>query len=83
MKYYTFKRESNNFDDILSDISIKPAIRLKIRWKNYLMLGFTENNKNENIFGYIVLKYGEHISNPINRDYTPIPNVDYLPVRST
>lgn len=81
MKYYTFKNEANDFEDILNDISIKSAIKLKIKWTNHLILGFTENAKNENIFGYIVLKYGDYIFNPI-KDYTPIPNVDYKPKRN-
>jgi hypothetical protein len=81
MKYYTFKRESNNFDDILSDNNIKPAIRTKISWVNHIMLGFSDNLKNENIFGYIVLKYGENIINPIEKDFTPIPNIDYIPIQ--
>ena len=83
MKYYTFKRESDNFDDILTDINIKSAIKTRMRWKYYLLIGLTENDdKHKNIFGYIVLKYGENIVNPIERDFTPIPNVDYVPIRN-
>lgn len=81
MKYYTFKRESDNFDDILKDSNIKFSIKTKIRWRQYLMIGLSENSKSENVFGYIVLKYGENIVNPIEKDYTPIPNVDYIPKR--
>lgn len=81
MKYYTFKRESDNFDDILKDSTIKFSIKTKLRWKYYLMIGLDENNENENIFGYLILKYGEDIVNPIEKDYTPIPRVDYMPKR--
>lgn len=81
MKYYTFKRESNNFDDILSDTNVKTAIRTKIRWLNHLILGFSDSDQNQNIFGYIVLKYGENIVNPIETDFTPVPNKDYIPIK--
>ena len=81
MKYYTFKRESDDFNDILKDTNIKSSIKTKIRWRHYLMIGLTENNKSKNIFGYIVLKYGDDIVNPVEKDYTPIPNVDYIPKR--
>lgn len=79
MKYYTFYSESNNFEEILKDPLIKKAIRHKIIWGQHVMLGFPENKHNNNLFGYIVLKYGDLITNPINKDYTPIPNLDYLP----
>lgn len=81
MKYYTFFRESNDFRDILTDTNIKGSIKTKISWLNHLLLGLTEGNKSENIFGYIVLKYGEDITNLVEKDYTPIPNVDYIPKR--
>jgi hypothetical protein len=81
MKFYTFKRESNNFDDLLNDSSIKSAIKTKIIWVNHVMLGFSEDSKNENLFGYIVLKYGEYIVNLTEKDYTPKPNIDYFPIR--
>jgi len=80
MKYYTFKRESNDFNDILSDPTIKKHIKTKISWLGHLMLGLSEST-NDGILGYTVLKYGDDICNPIHRDYTPIPNVDYKPIR--
>lgn len=78
MKYYTFKRESNNFDDILSDINVKKHIKTKITWLNHLLIGLAHSTS-DGVFGYIVLKYGEDIHNPVNKDYTPIPNKDYIP----
>lgn len=82
MKYYTFFSENNKFDELLDDTNIKPFIKTKIKWKNHLMLGLSENkDKSENIFGYIVLRYGDNIVNPFAKDYTPIPNVDYIPIR--
>lgn len=83
MKYYTFYRESNSFDDILFDSSVKPLIKTKIRWSNYLMLGFSDVIKHQNIFGYIVLKYGDSIVNPFEKDFSPVPFKDYIPVQKS
>lgn len=80
MKYYTFKRESNDFKDILNDATLKANTKTKIKWVNHLMIGLSEKTE-DNVLAYIVLKYGEDITNPINKDYTPIPNVDYVPKR--
>jgi hypothetical protein len=75
MKYYTFKRESNDFDDILSDNVIKQKIKTKVSWSSNLLLGFSDNN--DNLFGYIVLKYGDSIVNPFEKDFKPIMGIDY------
>lgn len=81
MKYYTFKRESNEFTDILKDPAFKDLIKLKIKWKYHLMIGLSSKAE-EGTYGYIVLKYGEEIVNPVNKDFTPIAGVDYTPRRS-
>jgi hypothetical protein len=80
-KHYTFKRESNNFDDIIKDPSLKKYIKIKIKWSQHLMIGLSYNVDDSTI-GYMVLKYGEDITNPINKDYTPIPGLDYIPKRN-
>jgi hypothetical protein len=80
MKYYTFKRESNDFSDILSDVNVKKYIRTKIRWLEHLMIGLAHTTQ-EGVYGYIVLKYGEDICNLTEKNYTPIPFVDYVPKR--
>jgi len=81
MKYYTFERESNNFDDILKDPGIKSAIYSKITWKNHLMIGLDEygSQKIDQLSSYIVLKYGDDIRTSLTKDYTPIMDVDYTP----
>lgn len=80
MKYYTFERESNNFDDILKDTGIKSAIYIKLSWDNHLMIGLDEfNEKIEQLSSYIVLKYGDDIRTSLTKDYTPIMDVDYTP----
>ena len=76
MKYYTFYRENNNFEDILTDINLKKVIKFKIRWFQYLMIGIPEDEKQ---FSYITLKYGDDIKPPDIKDFTPVPGVDYVP----
>ena len=55
MKYYTFYRENNNFDDILNDLIIKKIIDEKIRWFQYLIIGM--NEKHEQTFNTISKPY--------------------------
>ena len=82
MKYYTFYRESNNFDDILKDINLKKFVSEKTRWENYLQIGISEYKKDaETIFSYITLKYGDEIRTNLTKDYTPKANIDYTPIR--
>ena len=80
MKHYTFYREDNKFDDILNDKTIKSNVCTKISWNMHLILGF-KYGIDDSILGYIVLKYGDDILNNVVKDHTPIPNVDYLPIR--
>lgn len=77
MKYYTFYRENNNFDDILNDQIIKKIIDEKIRWFQYLIIGM--NDKHEQTFSYITLKYGDEMKQELVKDFSPIPGIDYIP----
>jgi glutaredoxin-related protein len=79
MKYINFYRENNNFDDILKDANIKKHIKEKTKWLNHLCIGILE--KEERIFSYITLKYGDEMRNKLTKDYSPIPNIDYIPKR--
>jgi hypothetical protein len=78
MKHVTFYRNNNDFTDILTDSILKKAVDEKITFKNYLILGITDDDK---IFSYITLKYGESIRTNIVKDRSPVPNVDYIPIR--
>ena len=80
MGYWIFERESNNFKDILNDTSIKPLIRIKISWKNHLMIMLNnDNNKVENVESYIALKFGDSLKKgELVKNYTPIDGVDYI-----
>ena len=78
MKYYTFFRENNNFDDILSDNSVKKIIATKIKWHQHLMIGIHKEGNEQN-FSLITLKYGEDMINNLTKDFTPVAGVDYMP----
>jgi hypothetical protein len=77
MKYYTFYRENNNFDDILNDQIIKKIIDEKLRWFQHLIIGM--NEKHDQTFSYITLKYGDEMKQELVKDFSPIPGVDYIP----
>lgn len=77
MSYILFHRVSDNFNDILSDKVIKKKIRLKMSFKNYLILGLED----ETSVSYMILKYGDDIVNmsDVLPDRSPKPNIDYTP----
>lgn len=80
MKYYTFYRESNNFDDILSDIIIKKFADTRLRWYKYLMVGISESIKDsDQYYSLLTLKYGEDMVSTVCKDFTPVAGVDYMP----
>ena len=79
MKNFTFYRENNKFDDILNDITLKKHIHLKLHWYQYLIIGC--NDITDGIEGYLMLKFGDDLRKLTDKDYTPIPNVDYIPIR--
>lgn len=78
MKYYTFFRESNDFKDILTDANLKKYIQTNIGWNNHLMISLSPKI-DERVLGYLVLKYGDELTNPLKKDFAPIPNKDYIP----
>lgn len=79
MSYTVFYRESNKFDDILSDPVIKKSIRFKMSFKDFLILKL-DDDKNTS---YMIIKYGDDVTSLGNfiPDRTPIPNKDYIPER--
>jgi hypothetical protein len=78
MIHYTFKRESNDFTDILKDSSLKKEIDFQLSWNKHILLGFRDDVPQKTL-GYIVIKYGDEITNPFEFNYLPIANVDYIP----
>jgi len=79
MKHFTFYRESNKFDDILNDPTLKKHIYIKLQWYQHLTIGC--NDLTESIQGYLMLKFGEDLRSLTDKNYTPIANVDYVPKR--
>ena len=77
MKYYTFYRENNNFDDIEKDNIVKKFAETKIKWHQHLMIGIHKEGNEQN-FSLITLKYGEDMVNNLTKDFTPIAGVDYM-----
>lgn len=78
MKYYTFYRENNKFEDILKDPIVKKLARTKVTWYQFLMIGIPSENNEQN-FSYITLKFGDDIQKPEYKDFTPVAGVDYIP----
>jgi hypothetical protein len=83
MKFLTFARENNNFDDILKDSSLSKKYKTKLQYEGNLILGFPEGKEFGKVLSYIMLKYGDDMQDfhSIVPDRTPVPNVDYVPVR--
>jgi len=78
MKYYTFYRENNNFDDIENDNIVKKFATHKTKWYQYFMIGMVKHGNEQN-FSMLTLKYGEDMVNNLTRDFTPVAGVDYMP----
>ena len=78
MKYYTFYRENNNFDDIESDNIVKKFAETKIKWHQHFMIGMKKDGNDQN-FSMLTLKYSEDMVNNLTKDFTPIAGVDYIP----
>jgi hypothetical protein len=81
MKYYTFYNADSDFSPLLKDPAIKKRIALKITWLDHMMIGFTQDKKNEAIDSYIMLKYGESLVTDLIKDLSPKPGIDYHPAK--
>ncbi len=78
MKTFVFKRENNKFDDILKDKVIKPAIREKYKFSEYLIVRVEDKPE---VLAYLTLMFSEELLNmrDLVPDRTPKPNIDYAP----
>lgn len=78
MKTYIFRRESDNFDDVLKDKNIKKYIVEQYELTNHLIIRVEDTPE---ALAYIVLMFGEELVNlkDIVPDRTPVMNVDYVP----
>jgi hypothetical protein len=83
MTTYTFARESNNFDDILKDPNVKKYIDEVTTWEGHLMINMSDYTKDiDKVKMYVTLKYGDDLCRPLTKDYKPVMNVDYTPIRN-
>lgn len=81
MKYFTFDRESENFDDILTDPVLKKVRSMRIEYPGSLMIGFDEENRNAaSLISYITIKYCDDIKSDVVVDHSPKPYIDYIPL---
>lgn len=80
---FLFKRESNDFSDILNDTNIKKEVCLTMTFDEHLILGIEENSNAEKVKSYILLKYGEDLINfgHVIPDRSPVAGKDYMPER--
>lgn len=81
MKFFKFYRESDDFEDILKDASIKKSIDLKISWNRHLIIGLRDES--EQTQSLITLKYGDDMISDLVKDFTPVPGVDYIPKKDS
>ena len=80
MKFYTFFREDNKFDDIESDPIIKKIASTRVRWFQHFMIGIYDyGDANSQNFSLLTLKYGDDMIHSLTKDFTPIAGVDYIP----
>lgn len=73
-KTFYFYRENNQFDDLLSESSIKKAL-YKMTCHQYLIVNgmFTMQE-----LAFLTIKYGDEMKSPVV-DYSPKPGIDYIP----
>ena len=78
MRTYVFKRESNNFDDILKDKNIKKYIVEQYQFIEHLILRVQDKPE---VLAYLLLVFGEELTSmkDIVPDRTPVMDVDYVP----
>jgi hypothetical protein len=80
MKTFVFKRENNNFDDVLKDKNIKKYIVEKYKFAEHLIIRVEDTPE---ALAYITLMFSEELVSMRNLipDRTPKPNIDYVPKR--
>lgn len=78
MKTYYFKRENNDFTDLVAEKCLQKRDIEKMFYYQHLIIvaDFTDKE-----LSYLTLKYGDEMVNPII-DNRPIPNVDYKVVKT-
>ena len=75
MKYYTFKGNKTELNDILTDAVIGKKIRTKLISEQHLIAGIEVDEQTES---YVVIKFGDYMT-PICKDRSPVMFKDYWP----
>lgn len=83
MNYYIFKKEDDDFSEMLSDNTLKPLLKFIIKFHQHLILS-SYDDFNEKLSSYITLKYGDYIVNKYDMfiDNSPKMHLDYTPDRN-
>jgi hypothetical protein len=83
MKIFIFKKEDNDFEEILNDTSLKKGCKNFLRWDKHLLFLFENGKMTEDFESYLILKFGDYLVSPNNliKDFTPRPYIDYIPKR--
>jgi hypothetical protein len=79
-KQYFFNSSTDDFTELLNDKTLKKFFGHKLKYNNHICIEFV-NNFSDKEDGYLLLKYGDMIVDPIT-DFSPIPNVDYIVKRN-
>lgn len=79
-KIYILKNETNDFDDFLTDPTVKKYVEGKISYDDHMIVLMDENIA-EDIKSYIILKYGDMIKDLdyMVVDRSPVMFEDYWP----
>ena len=83
--YFVFRSEDGKYP-ILKDPAVgKKYIACKMINSQMLILGISYRNRDEaeKLKSYIQLKYDAETLNNVIVDRSPIPNVDYVPIKKT
>ena len=80
MKTFIFRRENNNFDDVLKDKNIKKYIIERYTFSEHLIIRVEDTPA---ALAYITLMFSEELvsMNQLIPDRTPTPYLDYTPKR--
>ena len=83
MNYFIFRKEDNDFSEILNDKTLKPLHNFQIKFSKHIILGCYADI-DDGLSSYITLKYGDMMVNKSDMfiDYAPKMHVDYSPDRN-
>lgn len=75
MKYFIFKGNKSELDEILKDNVISKKMRMKLISQNHLIIGLVSDEQTES---YMVIKFGDYLTTAC-KDRSPVIFKDYWP----